>query len=89
MALTSELYSSYLCCPAEPEIILAPSRNTGDDYGQNVTLPCLAQGYPKPTIRWEKVGAEGFLTESSRMDVLPNGYLVIHGNKENLFLFSL
>ncbi|XP_071821894.1 hemicentin-1-like isoform X3 [Apostichopus japonicus] len=63
---------------AEPEIILAPSRNTGDDYGQNVTLPCLAQGYPKPTIRWEKVGAEGFLTESSRMDVLPNGYLVIH-----------
>ena len=40
--------------------------------GQNVTLDCVAKGYPTPTITWS---AAGELPESSRVE--SNGSLII------------
>ncbi|KAJ8038941.1 Hemicentin-1 [Holothuria leucospilota] len=61
---------------SEPRIIHASSQYISGEYGQNVTLSCLAEGHPEPTIRWEKIG-EGFFSDEGRIFILPNGHLYI------------
>lgn len=44
---------STLISPAAPKFTREPS-DVAVDIGSNVTLPCLAQGYPEPQVTWRR-----------------------------------
>lgn len=50
------------------------------NVGENITLPCVARGYPQPTVTWRKQDGRQILTRTeshSRTILLENGLLLI------------
>ncbi|XP_062273055.1 hemicentin-1 [Scomber scombrus] len=50
------------------------------NVGENITLPCVARGYPQPTVTWRKQDGRQILTRTeshSRTMLLENGLLLI------------
>ncbi|XP_022085366.1 hemicentin-1-like isoform X2 [Acanthaster planci] len=60
---------------ARPTILTIPA-DIGVQYGQNVTMTCLARGTPQPVISWRRVGGVP-IDSSPRVTIQSNGNLVI------------
>ncbi|XP_077587554.1 peroxidasin [Stigmatopora nigra] len=52
----------------------APSDTTVES-GQDVQIPCSAQGHPQPVLTWNKDGLQ--VTESGKFHISPDGYLEV------------
>nr|XP_020665436.1 peroxidasin homolog [Pogona vitticeps] len=56
-------------------VFLRPPQDTVAKTGQDIEMPCAAQGDPPPTITWSKEGIQ--ITESGKFHISPEGTLSV------------
>jgi peroxidase len=64
--------------PKPLELIVPPHDMTAPK-GTTIQMPCKAQGFPEPSIKWLKDGHD---MSSPRFDVRPDGSLIVHNVSE-------
>jgi len=70
----AQLYN-YSCVPSVPPVISSDARSYLAPLDSSVTLHCHADGYPSPSVSWNKGGRP--LDASVRLRVLSSGSLQV------------
>lgn len=63
------MITRYLNVHSEPIILESSTKDIEVFNGENVTLTCIAQGYPKPSISWIRADSKPFHNGIVRYDV--------------------